>query len=260
LQLVFSSWSFFLTSKKMPLEWEGTFFGVTFGTMFGMVTDFEAITVDELGENALDLLARSHFQKPGWQVIPFHRSTLERVVDMGRQREFLEACFHLAQMPFTEDTRDNKCVVRHGAIRVTEHKTEIVRQEYLYGSCRCFAAGPLGKRCQRCRNWFHFDRIYAEGSGNPGSPVLRCLLTGTPLMIMYDDEPHPEHGCYNPLFETEVYNPWHFISRVQLSGCKLFNFDSKCVVSNLVSASGLADNEVKRVLRNMGIETDAEEE
>jgi hypothetical protein len=247
------------TSKKMAMEWEGAFFGVNFGSMFGIAADFKAMTVDHLGEKALDLLARSHFQKPDWQVIPFHRSTLERIVDTRQQREFLEACFNLAQMPFTEDTRDNKSVVRHGAIRVTEHGIEIVQKEYFYGSCRCFAAGPLGKSCQRCWNWFHFDRIYAEGSSNPGRPVHRCIIAGTPLMIMYDDEDHPEYGNYTPDMETEVYNPSEFISRVQLSGSELFCFDSKCVVSNLVSAIGLADNEVKRVLRNMGFEPEAEE-
>jgi hypothetical protein len=246
------------TTNKMALEWEGASFGQQFRDMFEKGTNFESMTTDEVSRHAVEILADSH-NEPEWQVIQFHQHTLERIVNTRRQLQFLEACFNLAQMPFNEDTRDNRCVVRHGAIRVTEHKTEIVEKEYFYGSCgRCYSSGPLGKICQRCTNQSRFDRIYAEGHKNPGMTVHRCVIAGTSVMVMYDDEDHPENGNYTNGLRTGMYDPSNFIYRSQ--GSELFGFDSECMVSNLGSAMGCSDKKVKEVLRNMGFELDTEEE
>ena len=149
-------------------------------------------------------------------------------------------------------------MVKHGAIRVTKGDVEIIEKEHYYGSCpHCWAAGPTGKLCQNrwctMKNQLQIRSLYARDQNNPGSAIHRSIIVYAPVMVMYDDEDHPEHGDYNQDMGTAPYDPRAFILKAHQTGAEIFEFDEDCMVSNLAGAIGCTENAVTQMLGNMGL-------
>lgn len=247
----------------MAGEWEGNMPGQRLTLYYPLFYDFTTMTVDKLRKDAQEFVRPE--VEPDWQMFPFHDDTLTQIVESRRQQEFLQKCKEMAEMPINEIVENKKCKVKHHAIRVTDDTIDIVEKEYYYGSCPgCYAAGPTGHIClnphcngckgcdnPNCTDWWRFIPIYAREKENPGSAIHRSVIAGAPIKVLFEDKDRDDVGRYQADLETRQFNPMGFLVRSWNTESEIFGFDQECKVSNLATAIGCADDDVRDLLTLM---------